>query len=74
MFQVYNLWMAAYRAFRTEFVNIVMTYDAQGSGYGKNRIKGEIMPLVDYAGSDSVLTEQDYQLYPDLIMFPTMAG
>lgn len=72
--QVYNLWMAAYRAFRSEFVNIVMTYDGQSSGYGKRRIKGILPPPVDYSGTDSVLTESEHQQYPDLQMFPTMAG
>ena len=31
-------------------------------------------PLKDFVGSDSLLEEQDYVNYPDLQMFPSMAG
>ena len=51
-----------------------MTYEAIGSGGGKKRIKGLTEPPVEYAGSDSELKEEDYVTYPDLQMFPTMAG
>ena len=53
----------------------MMDYDARGSSYGKARIKGEVDPgVVDYAGSDSLLKETEYQQYPDLQMFPSLAG
>ena len=31
-------------------------------------------PLVDFAGSDSVLKAADYKAFPDLLMFPALAG
>ena len=31
-------------------------------------------PLVDFAGSDSVLKAADYEAFPDLLMFPAFAG
>ena len=31
-------------------------------------------PLVDFAGSDSVLKAADYEAFPDLLMFPALAG
>ena len=51
-----------------------MSYDVTGSGTGKRRIKGLEEPEVQYAGSDSLLEDPDYVEYPDLQMFPTMAG
>lgn len=50
-----------------------MTYDSVGSGAGKSRIQGIGGP-VEYAGSDSVLSPSAYEEFPDLQMFPTMAG
>ena len=38
------------------------------------RIKREIEGEVHYAGSDSLLSEKDYEAHPELQMFPTMAG
>ncbi len=53
-----------------------MTYDVTGSGTGKARIMKEEGPEVQFAGSDSLLKESDYEAHPDLTlqMFPTMAG
>lgn len=31
-------------------------------------------PLIDFAGSDSLLTKADYDAFPDLQMFPALAG
>ncbi len=42
-------------------------YEATGSGTGQRRIKAQ---QVDFAGSDALLSEQDYLQYPDLRMFP----
>lgn len=75
-YDVYSSWISAYVAHRQEHVKLNMTYVSTGSGEGKARIKGESASgqPVDYAGSDSVLSEQDYQKYPNLQMFPVMAG
>ena len=51
-----------------------MSYDSVGSGAGKRRIKGLEGAPVSYGGSDSLLADSDYEFYPDLQMFPTMAG
>jgi len=31
-------------------------------------------PLVDFANSDSVFSSTDYSIFPDLLMFPAVAG
>ena len=62
------------QAMRTQFVTLSMEYDARGSSYGKSRIMEEEEPVVHYAGADSLLREEDYERYPDLQMFPSMAG
>lgn len=71
---VYQVWMSAYAEVRREYLDVSLTYSAKGSGVGQERIKGALEPAVDFAGSDSVLTEQEYIEHPDLQMFPVMAG
>ena len=66
--------MSLMQASRAHHVPLHMTYEAIGSGGGKNRIRGLTEPEVEYAGSDSELSDQDYALYPDLQMLPTLAG
>ena len=63
------------------FVNrsVQVSYAVTGSGGGKCRIKGscpeEPEPTsADFAGSDSLLTDAEYEQYPDLQMYPTVAG
>lgn len=51
-----------------------MNYDTVGSGAGKKRIKDEEGSFVHYAGSDSLLTDDDYKNFPDLHMLPSAAG
>ncbi|KAK3610400.1 hypothetical protein CHS0354_008688 [Potamilus streckersoni] len=60
--------------YRSAHLNLDMTYDTTGSGNGIARIKGDQKPDVDYAGSDLLLSDEDYIKYPDLQMFPVMAG
>ena len=60
------------RSERSTFVNLNATYEAIGSGGGKRRIKAQ--DNVEYAGSDSLLKDEDYELHPNIQMFPTMAG
>lgn len=71
---VYKTWIPAYKIFRKPFVSLDLKYDTKSSGVGKARIKGEKLPYVHFAGSDSLLTEEESNAYPDLKMFPTMAG
>jgi len=68
---VYVAWMAAYRSLRRQFVDIRLSYNARGSGFGKRAVADR---SVDYAGSDSLLSDAEYQLNPDLQMFPALAG
>jgi phosphate transport system substrate-binding protein len=50
---------------------VVLNYQGIGSGGGK---KGIVDRTVDYAGSDSLLKEEEYQKGGDLQMFPMLAG
>ena len=67
---VYVPWMAAYRSSRKQFVDVRLSYVARGSGFGKRAI---VSRRVNYAGSDSLLSEADYEKNPDLQMFPAIA-
>lgn len=71
---VYIAWEHSYRAHRLQHADVQMTYKASGSGSGKAAIKKGPNSVVEYAGSDSILTEEEHAKYPDLKMFPTMAG
>ncbi len=78
--EVYSVWMAAYKSRRMEHVKLDMKYDAKSSCYGIGQIKtsrhveDEEHVLVHYAGSDSILVQEEYTEYPDIQMFPSMAG
>ena len=67
---VYTAWMAAYRSSRRPFVDVRLSYNARGSGFGKRAIAAG---SVTYAGSDSLLSEAEYQRKPELQMFPSVA-
>ena len=70
---VYKSWTTNYMALRQEHVTLEASYEAVGSGTGKKRIMED--PLsVEYAGSDSLVEEKDYVLYPDIQMYPVIAG
>jgi len=68
--RVYLTWMAAYRSLRRQFVDVRLSYKAQGSGFGKAAIADG---SVNYAGSDSLLSISDYEKHPSLQMFPVIA-
>ena len=70
---VYTKWQSCYKYERNYFVDIVPSYDIKGSGVGKQMIMEE-PENYEYAGTEAVLTPQDYADYPDLQMIPTMAG
>ncbi|KAK3105361.1 hypothetical protein FSP39_023428, partial [Pinctada imbricata] len=57
---------------RQNHVTLLAQYEAVGSGTGKSAIKANVD--IEYAGSDSLLSNDDRVNYPDLVEFPTMAG
>jgi phosphate transport system substrate-binding protein len=65
---VYTEWRFAY-----PYVDesVVINYQAIGSGGGKKAIADG---TVDFAGSDSLLKDEEYAATPGLQMFPTLAG
>jgi len=67
---LYMAWMAAFRSSRRPFVDVRLSYKAQDSGFGKQAI---ISRSVDYAGSDSLMSDAQYEQNPDLQMFPAAA-
>lgn len=65
---VYTEWAYAY-----QYVDpsVVINYQGIGSGGGK---KGIIDGILDFAGSDSVLKDEEYTSGKDLQMYPILAG
>jgi phosphate ABC transporter phosphate-binding protein len=65
---LYSQWTYAY-----QFVDpsVVINYTGVGSGAGKTAI---ISNTVDFAGSDSLLSDQNYTDGKDLQMYPMVAG
>jgi phosphate transport system substrate-binding protein len=65
---IYTEWMYAY-----SFVDptVTINYQGIGSGAGKRAI---IDGTIDFAGSDSLLTAQEYVAGKDLQMYPVLAG
>lgn len=65
---VYTEWRFAY-----QYVDpsVAINYQAIGSGGGK---KGIADKTIDFAGSDSLLSGEEYAANPTLQMFPTLAG
>jgi phosphate transport system substrate-binding protein len=65
---LYTQWTYAY-----QFVDpsVVINYAGVGSGAGKTAIIGN---TVDFAGSDSLLSDQNYTDGKDLQMYPMVAG
>lgn len=65
---VYTQWAYAY-----QYVDpsVVVNYQGTGSGGGK---KGIIDNTIDFAGSDSLLKDEEYAAGKDLQMYPMVAG
>lgn len=65
---LYTQWTYAY-----QFVDpsVIINYQGTGSGAGKTAI---INNTVDFAGSDSLLSDQNYSDGKDLQMYPIVAG
>jgi len=68
---VFVAWMAAYRSLRSRFVDVRLSYNARSSGFGKRAIAAR---SVSYAGTESVLSDDEYNKNPHLQMFPSLAG
>mmetsp|Transcript_34593 Transcript_34593/g.98014 ORF Transcript_34593/g.98014 Transcript_34593/m.98014 type:complete len:1353 (-) Transcript_34593:263-4321(-) len=79
-----SLYQEALFAYQYIAEHVDVMYASMGSGAGQCRIKdfdtecgasdNRFPEYIDFAGSDSVLVEKDYELYPDLQMLPTVAG
>ena len=65
---VYSEWRFAYQYVDS---SVAINYQAIGSGGGK---KGILDGTIDFAGSDSLLKQEEYDKKPNLQMFPTLAG
>jgi phosphate transport system substrate-binding protein len=65
---VYTAWTYAY-----QYVDpaVVLNYQGIGSGGGK---KGIVDGTIDFAGSDSLLKDEEYAAGKDLQMYPMLAG
>ena len=72
--EVYSEWLPTYMSSRRRWVNIEMGYQPIGSSRGKQAVMGQGGLEVEYAGSDEDMTAQEREDYPDLMLFPTMAG
>jgi len=78
-----TLYENAITAYKSQY-NDEISYHTMGSGRGRCRIKSwedtcasddRLDPrYIDFAGSDSILTPEDYHTYPDLQMYPVVAG
>ncbi|HSB67585.1 MAG TPA: phosphate ABC transporter substrate-binding protein PstS [Anaerolineales bacterium] len=65
---VYTQWIQSYKSVNS---SVALNYQGIGSGGGK---KGIIDNTLDFAGSDSVLSSDEYAAGKDLQMYPTLAG
>jgi phosphate transport system substrate-binding protein len=65
---VYTEWIFAYQYIDP---SVTLNYQGIGSGGGKKAI---IDNTVDFAGSDSLLKDEEYQAGVDLQMYPMLAG
>lgn len=65
---VYTEWIYAYSKVDS---SVVINYQGTGSGSGKRSI---IENIVDFAGSDSLLLDDEYERGKDLQMYPMLAG
>lgn len=65
---VYTEWIQMYKSVAP---NVTINYQGIGSGGGQKAI---LDGTVDFAGSDSLLSEKQYQQMPDLQMLPMLAG
>ncbi len=65
---VYTEWIQMYKSVQPD---VTLNYQGIGSGGGQKAI---LDGTVDFAGSDSLLKDEQYQQMPDLQMLPMLAG
>ena len=65
---VYTEWIQMYKSVQPD---VTLNYQGIGSGGGQKAI---LDGAVDFAGSDSLLKDSQYQQMPDLQMLPMLAG
>ena len=65
---VYTEWIQMYKSVQPD---VTLNYQGIGSGGGQKAI---LDGTVDFAGSDSLLKEEQYRQMPDLQMLPIVAG
>lgn len=65
---VYTEWIQMYKSVKSD---VTLNYQGIGSGGGQKAI---LDGTVDFAGSDSLLKDSQYQQMPDLQMLPMLAG
>lgn len=70
---IYENWLSVYDYSRRNYVNLDAGYDALGSSEGIHHAM-ENSEMIDFAGSDIILEEKDYEENPDLHMLPVVAG
>ncbi|XP_059141746.1 atrial natriuretic peptide receptor 2-like [Physella acuta] len=69
----YQKWTAAYSATRMAKKQVKITYKTTGSGGAVAAITTR-PDQVDFVGSDNVLSDADKKKFPDLVIFPLIAG
>lgn len=70
---VYEEWLSIYKAERISHILLNASYMPIGSGNGRKMIM-DSPDSVEYAGSDSLLKDNNYKEFPDLQMYPVIAG
>ncbi len=67
---------AKYVAERRAVASVEFNFERMNSAYGKKRIKMEVsgQPPVHFAGTESILSEEDKQTHKTLVTFPVFAG
>lgn len=80
-FRVYDQANAFYNALQS---NARITYASMGSGPGRCRLQdwaeecssGDVAEptVIDFAGSDAIAASSEYEAYPDLQLYPVLAG
>lgn len=72
---VYRDWNTLYSSYRAQFVNISAVYQRLSSGVGLSMIENKSVaePIV-YAASDADMKPEEHLQFPELKMFPSLAG
>ena len=71
--RLYMEWAAAFKAFRSDHLQLGIAYKPVGSGQGIAELLDRTQ-TAHYAASDALLTKETYEEHDDLQMVPTCAG